>query len=110
MQGATAEPSENVGPEKAVGSTRSRKREVCISTYSFCCRSRSRDNPNEMEVRYTENGTEDQYAYDRRRGDRVGVTLALSGSVPDLLTWVLDRKSEFIAIHEESKENIMQRD
>ena len=29
------------------------------------------------------------------------------GSVPDLLTWGLDRKCEFIAIHEESTDNIM---
>ena len=32
------------------------------------------------------------------------------GSVPDLLTWVLDRKCEFIAIHEESKDDIMHHD
>lgn len=29
------------------------------------------------------------------------------GSVPDLLIWVLDRKREFIAIHEESKDKIV---
>ena len=34
----------------------------------------------------------------------------IDGSVPDLLTRVLDRKSEFIAIHEESKDKIMQHD
>ena len=33
-----------------------------------------------------------------------------AGSVPDLLTWVLDRKCEFIAIHEESKDDIMHHD
>jgi hypothetical protein len=32
------------------------------------------------------------------------------GSVPDMLTWVLDRKREFIAIHEESKDDIMHHD
>ena len=32
------------------------------------------------------------------------------GSVPDLLTWVLDRKCEFIALHEESQDNIMHHD
>jgi hypothetical protein len=36
--------------------------------------------------------------------------LEISGSVPDLLTWVLDRKCEFIAVHEESKDNIMHYD
>jgi hypothetical protein len=30
------------------------------------------------------------------------------GSVPDLLIWVLDRKREFIAIHEEPKDKIVQ--
>jgi hypothetical protein len=35
---------------------------------------------------------------------------SLVGSVPDLLTWGLDRKCEFIAIHEESKDNIMHHD
>ena len=33
-----------------------------------------------------------------------------AGSVPDMLTWVLDRKREFIAIHEESKDDIMHHD
>jgi filamentous hemagglutinin family protein len=33
-----------------------------------------------------------------------------SGSVSDLLTWILDRKCEFIAIHEESQDNIMHHD
>jgi hypothetical protein len=70
------------------GSTRSLKREECMSTYSFCCCSRSRDNPNEMEVRYAENGTEDQYAYDRRRGDRVGVTLATGNTPTNILSAV----------------------
>jgi len=32
------------------------------------------------------------------------------GSVSDLLTWVVDRKCEFIAIHEESKDDIMHPD
>jgi hypothetical protein len=31
----------------------------------------------------------------------------IDGSVTDLLTWVLDRKCEFIAIHEQSKDHIM---
>jgi hypothetical protein len=32
------------------------------------------------------------------------------GSVPDLLTWVLDWKCEFIAIHEETKDDIIHHD
>jgi hypothetical protein len=32
------------------------------------------------------------------------------GSVPDVLTWGLDRKCEFIAIHEESQDDIMHHD
>ena len=36
--------------------------------------------------------------------------LAQIGGVPDLLTWVLDQQCEFIAIHEESKDDIMHHD
>jgi hypothetical protein len=40
----------------------------------------------------------------------LSITYMINGSVPDLLTWVLDRKCEFIAIHEESKDDIMHHD
>jgi hypothetical protein len=35
---------------------------------------------------------------------------AQQGSVPDLLIWVLDRTCVFIAIHEESKDEVMPHD